>query len=140
MHRRDLARASQMTRLVQVLAVQQRQELGMLQVVVPGERDQALHSLARVQVAQAQARFGAPDMLVARLENREKKRLLVAVVVVQHAFVGAGALGDAVYSRPAEPEAREFAGRSAQDAILVALRVAPVVARRCVTHWSRRCP
>src|SRR5438876_11600653 len=96
-----------MSRLVQVLAVEQRHELGMRDVIVPSELDQAPHAFYRSDVEQRQLLLGLADSRVRGFEHREEKPLLVSEVVVEHALVGSGCGGDPVYTRAAESVAGE---------------------------------
>ena len=63
----------QVPRAVQVLAVQQRNELGMRQVIFPGEPHQAPHTLGRIQVGEFERLLGPADMLVGRLERGQER-------------------------------------------------------------------
>src|SRR5437773_2027377 len=60
-------RALHVAALVQVLAVEQRHELRMLEVIAPGEFDQALQRLARVAMLEVEVALGVADMRIALL-------------------------------------------------------------------------
>ncbi len=98
----------------------------MLEEVVPGELHQALQCRARRQVLEPQAALGVADMGIAVLERRQEQAVLVAEVVIQHALVRAGALGDAVHARAPQAVARELVQRRVEDALARAVGVAVV--------------
>ncbi|KAH2776421.1 hypothetical protein KXW38_000370 [Aspergillus fumigatus] len=68
--------------------------------------------------------FLGADLLIGALENGKIERFLVADMVVKHALVGAGLLGDAVDPRAADPMGGKFLLGSLEDAQPHALRVA----------------
>ncbi len=107
-----------MLRAVQVLAVHQRQELGVLQVVVPGEAHQPLQRRARLQMVEIQLLLGGADVDIGLFQDGLEQPLLAFEVVVDHALVGFRLLGDHVDPRAAQPVLREFALCRRQDARL----------------------
>jgi len=83
-----LGRFFEMARAVQVGAVQERHELRMFEVILPGEGHQPADRLGRIDLGQAQRLLGFADMRVSVFEHRKEQVVLVAEVVVQHALVG----------------------------------------------------
>ena len=61
----------QMTTAMQVLAVDQPQEFGVLQVIVPGERDQGLDRLDRVEVVEVERLFGLANVGIRAFAQRK---------------------------------------------------------------------
>ena len=59
---------------VQVLAVEQRDEFGMIEVVVPGERDQPPDRLDRLDLVEVQLLFGLADVGVGLPSSTARKR------------------------------------------------------------------
>jgi hypothetical protein len=109
---------------VQVLAVEQRDELRVLQVVVPGERDQLANRLDRVDLVEVQPLLGFADVGVGALEHREEQVVLAAEVVVDEALVQARALGDAVHARAGQAAGGELVARRREDGELRAVGIA----------------
>ena len=112
------------------------------EVVVPGELDQPANRGRGLEVLEAQGLFGLADVGVGLLEDREEQVVLAAEVVVQQALVDAGALGDALDPRTAEPGLRELGDRRIQDGLLGAVGIAGASLRQrdrkrrhaCIIH------
>ena len=96
----------------------------MLEVIAPGELDQAGDRGDGRRVKQMQPLLGAADVRIGVLQHREKESLLVTEVVVKHPLIRARAGGDPVDARAAEPEAGELSRGGLQDAGPRPLRVA----------------
>src|SRR5215510_16258201 len=112
-----------MARAVEVLAVEQRQELGVREVVAPGELHQPRNRRDRRRVEEAELLLRAADAGVRVLEDGEEKPVLVTEVVIEHALVGGGAQRDPVDPRAAEPEAGKLPRGGVENARARALGV-----------------
>ncbi|MNT50402.1 hypothetical protein D3C72_1873210 [compost metagenome] len=93
---------------MQVFAVDQGQEVRVLQVVLPGEGHQLGDRLDRGQLFELELAFGLADVLVGRFEHGLEQPLFVAEVLIDHAFVGLGAQRDAVDACATQPQLGEF--------------------------------
>src|SRR5579862_8833224 len=89
-----------MARFGDVLGVEQRQELGIAQEIIPGELNEALDRLRRIEVFKIEPALLHPDLLISAFEHGEIEFVLLADVIVQHALVGTGLGRDAVDPRP----------------------------------------
>ena len=96
--------------------------------VVEGEADELLHRPRRRQLAEVQRRLALADLAVGVEQHAGVERLLVADVVIEHALVGAGALGDAVDAGAVEAVLDELLARGDQDVALGAVGVARAAA------------
>ena len=105
-----------MPRARQVLGIQQRQEFRIADEIIPGEIDQPLDRLRRIEMFQIEPALLDPDFLIGAFEHREIEVFLVADVIVQHALVGAGLGGDAVDPRAGKPVGGEFLLRGLENA------------------------
>jgi hypothetical protein len=101
---------------VQVGAVEQAQELRVLEIVVPGEYHQSADCLRRIDLGQVQRLLGLADVLVGGLEHGAEQFVLAAEVVIQHALVGAGQCRDAVDPRTTQTDTRELGLGGGEDA------------------------
>ena len=138
MQRANAARALQVAGPVQVLAVEQDRERRVLDVVVPGERDEAADRLRRLDLGQVQVLLLAADLLVGALEDREEQILLLAELVVEHPLVDAGAFGDPVHPRTTEAIAGELVGGGGEDRLARGFRIPadrPVPADGSASAW-----
>lgn len=93
---------------MQVLAVDQGDELRVLDVVVPGEADQRFQRLFRGKAVKLQPLLGIADIEVGLLQDGLEKVVLAAEVVVKHAFVGLRPVGDLVDPRATKAVLGEF--------------------------------
>ena len=107
-----------------VLAVEQRQEFRVREVVAPSEDDQALDRLHRSQGFEMQFALGSADVGVGLLEDGEEQLVLALEVVVDELLVDAGALGDRLDPGAAEAVGRELGRRRGEDFLLRAIGVA----------------
>ena len=110
--------------LVQVGAVEQGDELRVLDVVVPGEFGQAAQAFNRRQVGQVQMPFGFTDVGIRFLQHRQKKIVLAGEVIVDQPLVQVGPLGDPVHPRAAQPMQRKLIPRGQENRLLGAVCVA----------------
>ena len=92
----------------QVLGVEQRQKFRIAQEVIPGEIDQALDRLGRIEMFEIEPALLGADLLVGAFEHLEIEVVLLADVVVQHALVGAGLGRDPVDARAGQAMRGEF--------------------------------
>src|SRR5438128_6819902 len=113
----------QMACPMQILAVQQRDELGMGEKIVPCEADQPANALDRCHVEQRKLLFGASDPGVSSLEDGKKKAFLVAEIVVEHPLVGPGGSGNPVDLGAAQAVARKLRRRRVENGCAGAFRV-----------------
>src|SRR5690348_1252213 len=90
MHGFNLGRMLQVPGLREILRIQERQEFRVAQEIVPGEVDQALDRLGRIEMFKVEPALLSANLLISAFENREVQTFLVADMVVQHALVGAG--------------------------------------------------
>ena len=88
-----------MAGLGEIFGVEQRQEFRIADEVVPGEADQPLDRLGRIEMFEIEAALLGTDLVVGGFQHREVEVFLVADMVVQHALVGAGIGRDAVDAR-----------------------------------------
>ena len=123
-HLPDPARALQVAGAVHVLAVEQGEELGMREVVAPGELDQRPDRLQRIARLEMQLALGVADVGVGLLEDGEEELVLAGEVVVDELLVDAAALGDLFHARAAEAVAGELGHRRAQDFLARAVGIA----------------
>src|SRR5690606_6496864 len=123
--------------LVPVVAVRQRDELGMGDLVLPGEADQAPQRVLGRPLVELEALLRLPHAGIGTLEHGQEERILAAEVVVEHAHVDAGLRGDAADARAAEPRGGELSRRGLEDLRPRALRVLDGGARRAERR-SRR--
>ena len=93
---------------MQVRAVDQGDELGVVEVVCPSEPNKALQGFAWRKVVKLQFLFGVANVQVSFHENRAKQVLLATEVVVDHALVGASLPGDLVHARAGKAKSRKF--------------------------------
>src|SRR5262245_58490517 len=103
MHLPHTCGALQVTGVVQVLAVEQPDEMRVINIIVERELDKPTHACYGIQLLKMQICLLPSDLLVDVLENREEQVTLVAKVMVEHALVRAGALGNRI--DPCAPEA-----------------------------------
>ncbi len=78
-----------MLALMQVLAREQRDELGMIQVVLPDKFDHLLQAVHRIVQIQVEAAFRFVELRIDGFQHFDKQLLLAAKVVVNHAVVRA---------------------------------------------------
>jgi hypothetical protein len=96
-HVLDALGALEVCSAVQVLAVEQGDEFGMLEVVVPGEGDQPADRLHGLHLVQMQLLLGLANVGVGALEHGQEQVVLAAEVVIDQPLVETGARGDAVH-------------------------------------------
>jgi hypothetical protein len=109
---------------VHVLAVEEGEELGVREVVAPGEDDQALDRAQRRERFEMQLALGGADVGVGLLEDGEEQLVLALEVVVDELAVDAGALGDRLDPRAAEAVRGELDVAAARILLLGAVGVA----------------
>jgi hypothetical protein len=114
----------QVAAMLQVFAVEQGEELGVRQVVLPGEFGQPANGLGGRHVGQVQLLLGGTDVGVGGFEHGEEELVLAGEVVVDQALVQAGALGHAVHARTGQPVLRKLVARGQQDDLLRAVGIA----------------
>ncbi len=73
----------------------------MIDEILPGERHQPANAGLGVAVLEVQIEFGGADRRIGLLKHGKIESLLVAEVMIEHALVDAGALGDGVDPRSA---------------------------------------
>jgi len=88
-----------MASVVQICAVEQIQEFGVLNVVIPGQRHPFANGLARVVFFQFQRTLGVALVRIVLFEHRSEQGILVAEVVIEHALVDACTLRNLVHTR-----------------------------------------
>ena len=86
---------------VQVLAVDERQEFRVLEVIFPGESNQLFERDLRIEILQVQFLFRATDVEIGLFENGLEQALLALEIVVDHALVGFRLFGDVIDARAA---------------------------------------
>ena len=111
-------------RLVQVLAVDQRDEFRIFEIVSPGEADEALQRGDGVILLDLELGFGLADPCIGVLQRDAEEFFLVAEVMVEHALVGLGAGGNVVDPRTAQPLAGEFGLGRGEDPCPRRVRIA----------------
>ena len=94
--------------LREVFGVEQRQKFRIAEEVIPGEVDQPLDRLGRIEMLEIEPALLGTDLLIGAFEHREVEIVLVADVVIQHALVGAGIGRDAVDPRAGQAMGGEF--------------------------------
>ncbi|MNV66095.1 hypothetical protein D3C71_1588310 [compost metagenome] len=113
-----------MPRLVQVGAVEQGQELRVVQVVGPGELHQPPDGSGGLQLQQVQLAFFFADVQVGLLQHGLEQLFLVFEVVVDQPLVQARALGNAVHAGAAQAMLGKLVPRGTEDGALGAICVA----------------
>src|SRR5262245_57196253 len=98
----------------------------MLARVIKIELDQAPDCEFRVEVIEIERTLAAAQSLVHALERSEVKAVLVAEVVIDHAFVGAGALRDRVHAAAEQALGGKLVLRCLEDGFTCAVRVTPI--------------
>ena len=125
-----------MPAFLQVLAVEQRGELRVREIVVPREPHQAANAFARLQRVELQVAFALADHPVGLFQHREEQVVLVAEVVVDHAHVDPGVGGDALDPRALRAVPGELGRGHLQDALARAGQILGLLARSTL---GRRC-
>src|SRR6202022_1064502 len=106
--------------------------------IVPGEIDQPLDRLGRIEMFQIEPALLDPYLLIGALEHREIEIVLLADVIIQHALVGAGLDRDPVDARAGEAMRGKFLLRGLKDAKPHALGAAlPLQNSLCLGQISR---
>jgi len=123
--------------LAQVFSVEQRQEFRIAEEVIPGEVDQPLDRLGRIEMFEVEPALLGADFFVGAFEHLEIEVLLVADVIIQHALVGAGAGRDPVDPRAGNAVRGEFLLRGLENADPHAPRGHVAISRR-VLPWPNR--
>src|SRR5262249_15001869 len=81
---------------MQVLVVEKGDEFWVVEIILPSECNQLCNGFARREGLEVEAAFRGANMLVGGFEDCEVKLVLLADVVVKHALVRTGPLGDAI--------------------------------------------
>ena len=103
-------------------------------VVLPGECQQSNDRFFGAELLEVEHPFGGANVLIGPFEHGEIERFLLAHVIIKHALVSAGRLGDPVDARAAIAVARKFVGRRAQDTLAHSLPGR--AASRMAAWWS----
>lgn len=120
---------------VQIFRAEQAEEFRMLEKITPGEECQFADAFLRAAVADMQRAFGGADADIGFLEHSEVELLLVAEIMIEHALVGAGALGDRIDASPAHAVFGKFPGCGIKDSSACPLRIA---LGRPFCRWASR--
>src|ERR1700674_6129795 len=95
------ARTPQVSRPMQVLAIEQGEEFRVVEKILPGKGDQLADRFDRWQGEQVQLALGVAYGFVSIFQNREEQIVLALKVVIQHALVRPGATRHIFDSRSA---------------------------------------
>ena len=114
-HVLDPCGALQVRCAMQVLAVEQRDEFGVLEVVIPREGHQPPDRLDGLHGVEVQRLLGTPDIGIHALEDGQEQVVLAREVVVDQPLVDLGPLGNAVHARTRQSVAGEFIAGREQD-------------------------
>src|SRR3954466_5905520 len=87
----------------------------MFEEVVPREKGKLPHSVHWVSIYQVQSGFGGPYGGVGTFQDGQIKCLLATEIMIQHALVDAGSLGDLVDAGAAIALIGEFSDRGSQN-------------------------
>ena len=113
-----------MPRLVQVFAVDQRQEFRVVEIVLPGEAHEARDRLCRGELVEHQPLLGPADIGPRLFENGREQAFLAPEVMIDHALVDLRPLGDGIDPGAREAAAGEFKLGGGEEPALQLLRVA----------------
>src|SRR5260370_10310073 len=105
-----------MTSQRHMFGVQKRQKLRVADEIIPGEVDQPLDRLWRIEMFQIEPALLDPYLLIGAFQHREVEIVLLADMVIQHALVGAGVGRDPVDPRAGEAMRGKFLLRGLEDA------------------------
>lgn len=103
---------------MKVLAVDQRYELRVLQIVFPGETYELLEGSLGFKVIEVELLFRGPYPVIGVFENGLEEVVLAVEVVVNHPLVGVRLLGDHVHPGAPQSVFCEFFLRGLEDARL----------------------
>ena len=120
-----------MASLVEVLAVDQRYEFRVVEVVLPGEANEARQGCDGIILLDLELGFRLTDACISIFQGDPEQVLLVSEIVVQHALVDLGAGGNVIHPCTAQTLAREFDLGSRQDPRLGSDRIAGFA---CLCH------
>jgi hypothetical protein len=109
--------------------------LRVFEVVIPGEQDQRLDRLGRRQVGQFQLGLRRPQRGVTALQHGDVKLVLLAEIMIEHAFVDICPLGNFVDAGSGEAFFDELIRRGIQNCAPRAIRI-PLA---CYSHRTSTC-
>ena len=113
---RGAARGLKMARLHLVFAVEEADEVGVGQVVLPGEVDQGEDGLVGGQSVEVEGRFLFAELQVGAFEDLGEEGVLIPEVVIEQLFVDAGGAGDGVDAGAVEADCAEVPCCGVEDA------------------------
>ena len=127
---------------MQVLGIEQRDRVRIGNVVIPNEIDQSRQPFFGIDIGQFERLAGAADGLVDLFQNGLEQLVLIAEIMIEHAFVDAGAPGDLIDAGIAEALGRKLLGRRSKNSLARRIRVASAAVwyvrfQSLITHIHR---
>ncbi len=123
--------------LEQVLGGEDAEQLRIVPVVIPVERDELGECRARTREVQCQRFLAGDEIGIAMLDDVMEQLLLAGEVVIKHAVVALGRLADPVDPRPAIALARELDDRGPQQGVAgLVRRTRPPAGARCALRFG----
>lgn len=116
-HGAGLLRGLQVTGFELIFAVEQADEVGVGEVVVPGELNQPEDGLVGRKMIDLEGGLLPADVLVGAFEHGGEEVIFIAEVVVEHLLVDVGGLGDAIDAGSVEAHLGEVRRRRVEDAL-----------------------